>query len=77
VRIALGSVAETVVRLPRTEGVLSRGGTVEEARLTVREEITPIDDIRSTADYRREVSANLIGDFWQTTGKRPSTSRRR
>jgi CO/xanthine dehydrogenase FAD-binding subunit len=67
VRIALGSVAETIVRVPRTEAVLSGGGTVEEAQRVLRAEITPIDDIRSTAEYRREVSANLIADFWQRT----------
>jgi CO/xanthine dehydrogenase FAD-binding subunit len=67
VKIALGSVAEKVIRLPRTEAVLSRGGTIEEAQSALRGEITPIDDIRSTADYRRQVSANLIDDFWRTT----------
>ena len=67
VKIALGSVAETIVRLPRTEAVLSGGGTIEEAQSVLRSEIEPIDDIRSTAEYRREVSANLIADFWEQT----------
>jgi CO/xanthine dehydrogenase FAD-binding subunit len=69
VRIALGSVAETIVRLPRTEAVLSNGGTLAAAQAALRSEISPIDDIRSTADYRRAVSANLIADFWSTTGR--------
>jgi xanthine dehydrogenase small subunit len=64
VRISLGSVAATVVRLPRVEAVLSNGGTLEEAQAMLRAEIAPIDDIRSTAEYRREVAANLIADFW-------------
>lgn len=64
VRFSLGSVAATVVRLRRTEAVLAGGGTLEEAQATLRAEIAPIDDIRSTADYRRNVSANLLADFW-------------
>lgn len=67
VRISLGSVAATVVRLPQTEAVLNNRGTVEEARAALRAEIHPIDDIRSSADYRREVSANLLTDFLRTT----------
>ena len=67
VRISLGSVAPTVIRLPRTEHVLSSGGTLEEAKGAASEEIAPIDDLRSTAAYRRQVSANLIEHFWITT----------
>ena len=54
-RIALGSVAPTVVRLPKTEAVLAAGGSIEEARETLGREIQPIDDLRSTAEYRRRV----------------------
>lgn len=67
VRVALGSVGPTIVRLPRTEEVLARRGTLEEAQATLRREISPIDDVRSTAEYRRQVSANLLADFWRTT----------
>ena len=67
VRLALGSVGPTVARLARTEAVLARRGTLEEAQATLRSEISPIDDVRSTAAYRREVSANLLADFWQST----------
>jgi xanthine dehydrogenase iron-sulfur cluster and FAD-binding subunit A len=36
-------------------------------------EIAPIDDIRSTAEYRRRVAANLLAEFWATCGRvRPS-----
>jgi xanthine dehydrogenase small subunit len=68
VTVALGSVAPTVIRLPRTEQVLSGGGSLEAAQEALGAEIAPIDDIRSTAPYRRAVSANLLRDFWQTTG---------
>ncbi len=63
-RIALGSVAPTVVRLPRTEAVLAGGGSLAEAQAALLEEIAPIDDLRSTAAYRRRVSANLLAQFW-------------
>ena len=29
--------------------------------------IVPIDDVRSTADYRRRVSVNLLRRFWSET----------
>ena len=67
VTVALGSVAPTVIRLPRTEQVLSTGGSLEAAQAALDAEIAPIDDIRSTAPYRRAVSANLLRDFWQAT----------
>ncbi len=66
-RIALGSVAPTVIRLPQTEAVLAGGGSVEEARETLSREIRPIDDIRSTAEYRRRVCKNLLKQFWKET----------
>lgn len=66
-RIALGSVAATVVRLPRTEAVLTAGGSIEEARRTLEAEIRPIDDVRSTAEYRLMVASNLLARFWTDT----------
>jgi xanthine dehydrogenase small subunit len=69
-RIALGSVAPTVVRAPRTEAVLAAGGTLAEAQAVLQDEIQPIDDLRSTAAYRRRVSANLLAQFWSDTGAR-------
>ncbi len=67
-RIALGSVAPTVVRLPRTEAALAGGASVADARRVLEGEIQPIDDVRSTATYRRRVSANLLAKFWADTG---------
>jgi len=66
-RIALGSVAPTIVRLPRTEALLAASGPIGAARQTLLEEIHPIDDMRSTADYRRRVAANLLEQFWRET----------
>ncbi|HET9440352.1 MAG TPA: FAD binding domain-containing protein [Longimicrobiales bacterium] len=65
-RFALGSVAPTVKRLPATEAALTSGG-LEDAQQTLQTEIAPIDDIRSTASYRRKVAANLLAQFWHDT----------
>jgi xanthine dehydrogenase small subunit len=59
-RLALGSVAPTVVRARQTEAVWASGATLETAQQTLMDEIAPIDDLRSTADYRRRVAANLL-----------------
>ncbi|MFN2385838.1 MAG: xanthine dehydrogenase family protein subunit M [Thermoanaerobaculia bacterium] len=66
-RIALGSVATTVIRLPRTEDALASGAAIAEARRILESEIAPIDDVRSTAEYRRAVASNLLERFWKDT----------
>lgn len=67
-RISLGSVGPTVVRLPNTEAALASGASIEEARRVLEDEITPIDDVRSTADYRRRVAGNLLARWWGGSG---------
>ena len=67
VRLAYGSVAPTVVRARAAEDVL-RGRaltplTIADAREALRADIAPIDDIRSTADYRLKVAGNLLEEF--------------
>jgi CO/xanthine dehydrogenase FAD-binding subunit len=69
-RIALGSVAPIVVRCVQTEDAL-RGrkpdtDTIKSACAALSQEISPIDDIRSTADYRLQVARNLLTDFLST-----------
>jgi CO/xanthine dehydrogenase FAD-binding subunit len=66
-RIALGSVAPTVVRGRRAEDALASGAAIDEAQRLLQEDISPIDDIRSTAAYRREVAARLLAQFWRDT----------
>jgi xanthine dehydrogenase small subunit len=66
-RIAVGSVGPTVLRLPRTEAALAAGATADQAVAVLDSEIAPIDDLRSTADYRRRVTANLLRQFWKET----------
>jgi CO/xanthine dehydrogenase FAD-binding subunit len=69
-RIALGSVAPTVVRAPRTEACLAEGRGIDAAQAVLMDEIRPIDDLRSTAGYRRRVAANLLAQFWRDTARR-------
>jgi carbon-monoxide dehydrogenase small subunit/xanthine dehydrogenase small subunit len=61
-RVALGAVAPTVVRARRAEQALLGGGpsALAEARQLVMEEIAPIDDLRSTRDYRRHMAGVLF-----------------
>ena len=66
-RIAFGSVAPTVIRVPQTEVALASGASIDEAATILASEIAPIDDLRSSADYRRRVSTNLLRRFWQDT----------
>jgi CO/xanthine dehydrogenase FAD-binding subunit len=40
------------VRVPETERCLAAGGSIEEAQRVLAGEIRPIDDVRSTAQYR-------------------------
>jgi len=64
VRLALGSVAATPIRAPATEGVLDGAPptpeTADRATETLASELQPIDDVRSTADYRRAVAARVL-----------------
>jgi len=66
VRIALGSVAPIPIRCIKTEAAL-RGQRIDQlpelGNAALIREIVPIDDIRSTANYRISVSLNLLEDF--------------
>ncbi|HKG93807.1 MAG TPA: FAD binding domain-containing protein [Gemmatimonadaceae bacterium] len=68
-RVAIGSVAPTVVRAPRTEEALAAGASPDEAARVLEQEIAPIDDVRSTADYRRTVAGNLLRRFLADTAE--------
>lgn len=67
VRIALGSVAPIPIRCMQTESALRskriNQETLATATAALAVEIAPIDDIRSTKDYRLRVSLNLLEDF--------------
>ena len=67
IRLAAASVADRPIRLLATEeALLGRPLTldsIKSARATLLSEVRPIDDIRSTAEYRRQVVANLLEEF--------------
>lgn len=64
VRLALGSVAATPIRARATERLLEGSRptpeTADRAADMLSAEITPIDDVRSTADYRRAVAGRVL-----------------
>jgi CO/xanthine dehydrogenase FAD-binding subunit len=64
-RLAMGSVAPTPLRLTRTEQALENGLSLADAQEILQREIAPIDDLRSTEEYRRRVAANLLGEFYE------------
>jgi len=63
VRLAWGSVAATTIRTRRTEQALADGASFADASRILREEIHPLDDIRSTATYRRQVANRILREF--------------
>ena len=73
-RIALGSVAPTPVRAPTIENALE--GQKYSERLfqqvaeLVGEDIAPIDDVRSTAEYRRQIASLLVREALQEAWRR-------
>jgi xanthine dehydrogenase iron-sulfur cluster and FAD-binding subunit A len=77
-RLAFGSVGPTVLRARKAEALLiDQPFSVElalEAGQAASEEISPIDDVRSTAWYRREVVKALTHDVlqvaWERAGNR-------
>jgi CO/xanthine dehydrogenase FAD-binding subunit len=64
VRLAVGSVAPTPIRATVTEAVLEGRAptpeTADRAAETLAGELHPIDDVRSTAEYRRLVAARIL-----------------
>ena len=72
VRVALGSVAATPIRAPQTERVLEGAQptpeTADLAAEALAAELSPIDDVRSTADYRRAVAARVLHRILRDAG---------
>ena len=72
VRVALGSVAATTIRARATEAVLEGAPPTREAADAAAEALTtelrPIDDVRSTADYRRAVAGRVLHRLLRDAG---------
>ncbi len=66
-RLAYGSMAATPARARNAEGELVgrrlTPETIEAACAALLLDFTPIDDVRSEADYRRSVAANVLAQF--------------
>jgi CO/xanthine dehydrogenase FAD-binding subunit len=67
IRIAAASLAPFPTRLHKSEAALNGSAPnallIEAARQALFAEVRPIDDIRSSARYRKAVGANLLGEF--------------
>ncbi|MFT7619331.1 MAG: CO/xanthine dehydrogenase FAD-binding subunit [Planctomycetota bacterium] len=67
VRIGVGSVAPTPLRLFETERLLESEiltpALMAASTRMLETEISPIDDVRSTAEYRRQVCRRLLEEF--------------
>ncbi|MBC8108511.1 MAG: FAD binding domain-containing protein [Anaerolineae bacterium] len=68
VRIAFGGVGPVILRLKKTEEYL-RGNaltaeSVREAGRIARTEITPITDVRGSAEYRSQLGENILRKFY-------------
>ena len=72
VRLALGSVAATTIRAAATEAVLEGSRptreTADAAVAALTAELHPIDDVRSTADYRRLVAGRVLHRLLRDAG---------
>jgi CO/xanthine dehydrogenase FAD-binding subunit len=72
VHLALGSVAATPIRASQTEALLEGAppseATADRAASTLASEINPIDDVRSSADYRRAVAARVLHRLLREAG---------
>lgn len=64
IRIAFGGVGPTVIRLRNTEAFLAgkpfSAQTFDAAQAVVLSEITPISDVRGSADYRNLLGGNIL-----------------
>ncbi len=78
-RIALGSVAPTIVRAPSAEALLAGAAPDEsllrQAGAAAREDISPISDIRASAPYRLYVTQELVAVALQSAWQRAQKTR--
>ncbi|MBT4034437.1 MAG: hypothetical protein HOB84_06520 [Candidatus Marinimicrobia bacterium] len=63
-KIACGAVAPTVVNLDKlTSTIIDKSSKPDDWPLLIEADILPIDDIRATAKYRKQVVINLVQAF--------------
>jgi len=75
IRVAAASLAPFPVRLVQTEAALAGKSAsvdiIQAARESLLAEAQPIDDIRSNAQYRKVVGANLLEEFLRHLNREP------
>jgi CO/xanthine dehydrogenase FAD-binding subunit len=75
IRVAAASLASFPARLTRTEAALAgkapSADVFQAARQALLAEAQPIDDIRSNAQYRKTVGANLVEEFLRELNREP------
>jgi CO/xanthine dehydrogenase FAD-binding subunit len=73
IRIAVASVAPTPIRSTETERLLTGRkldrALIEQAKARIATEVKPINDIRSTEEYRRRVTVNLLEEFLESLSR--------
>jgi CO/xanthine dehydrogenase FAD-binding subunit len=73
-RVAMGSVAPTPLRAPSIESALEGQKYSErlfqQAAELVKGDIAPIDDVRSTAEYRSQIASLLVREALQEAWRR-------
>lgn len=69
-RFAIGAVGPTVIRSRAVEDALRRGDSEDAVRRALRSEIAPIDDVRSTREYRTRVAEYLVSEFARTVARK-------
>jgi xanthine dehydrogenase small subunit len=79
IRIAYGGVGPNIIRLRKTEELL-RGARLDEAIFdeaaeSARREITPISDVRGSADYRFQLAENVMRKFFVEVSDDGATTR--
>lgn len=68
-RVAMGSVAPVPLRLPTVEAALTGKPIAADAADRVSDDIQPIDDVRSTAEYRIAVAARVVRSWLERAAK--------
>lgn len=75
-RVAVGGVGPVVLRVPKAEAALAGGDfsleAMQAAGRIARDEITPLTDVRGSADYRLQLVENLFAKCWHDLSPSPT-----
>lgn len=75
-RVAFGGMAGIPARAPACEAALSgrpwNAATLEDAARALRQDFTPLDDLRGSSDYRLAAAGNLLRRLWHEQADAPA-----